>query len=70
MRVKKHDIIKASVMTGLVEGVSNCGRPRISWIDNVDCQVRIKSATQYTRQLRALIDTNPSALCQPSQTVT
>jgi len=34
MRIPHNDI-EASVMTGLVEGVRNCGRARISWIDNV-----------------------------------
>jgi len=31
----REDNIKASVMTGLVEGVRNCGRPRISWINDI-----------------------------------
>ena len=30
-----HDSIEASMMTGLVEGVTNCGRPRIPWIDDI-----------------------------------
>jgi len=30
-----HENVEASVMTGLAEGVRNCGRPRISWTDNI-----------------------------------
>jgi len=29
------------MMTGLMEVVRNHGRPRISWIDNIDWPVRI-----------------------------
>ena len=30
-----HDNIEGSVMTGLVEGTRNRGRPRTCWIDNI-----------------------------------
>lgn len=29
------DITEGSVKTGLVENTRNCGRPKISWLDNI-----------------------------------
>jgi len=31
-----HDDTEGSVMTGLVVGTRNCGRPRTCWIDNIE----------------------------------